>query len=232
MKTLQALQEQVQITFKQEALLEQAFTHASYLNENRTKEGKHYERLEFLGDAVLELTVSDYLFNRYPERPEGQLTKLRAACVCEGALVIYANELQLSDYFRIGRGEENAGGRTREALIADIFEAFVGAMYLSEGIEVVREFLGKVVFPKIDQGMFEANNDYKTLLQEWLQQDGDIKIVYQLLAEDGPAHDKAFKVRLFVNDEPQTFGEGRTKKIAEQAAAQAALAAYQTKINN
>lgn len=232
MKTLKELQERIQISFKQEALLEQAFTHASYVNENRSKGSKHYERLEFLGDAVLELTVSDYLFNRFPERPEGQLTKLRAACVCEGALVVYAKELNLSDYFRIGRGEENAGGRTRDALVADIFEAFIGAMYLSEGIDCVRSFLGKVIFPKIDDGTFEANNDYKTLLQEWLQKDGDISISYEILSENGPAHDKAFQVRLVVNGEPQSMGEGRTKKTAEQSAAQAALASYQSQEKN
>ena len=146
-------QEKIGITFTDEKLLIQAFTHSSYVNEHR-KPHEDNERLEFLGDAVLELTVSQYLFQKYPTMSEGELTKLRAAIVCEPSLVRFANELSFGSLVLLGKGEEMTGGRERPALLADVFEAFIGALYLDQGLETVWEFLKEIVYPKINEGAF------------------------------------------------------------------------------
>ena len=155
------LQDRLGIHFKNDKLLKQAFTHSSYVNEHRRKPYEDNERLEFLGDAVLELTVSKYLFEKYPMMSEGELTKLRAAIVCEPSLVVFANQLSFGEYVLLGKGEEMTGGRERPAMLADVFESFIGALYLDSGLEPVVQFLRKVVFPRIDEGAFSHVMDYQ-----------------------------------------------------------------------
>lgn len=222
------LQEKLGITFGNEQLLKQAFTHSSYVNEHRRKPYEDNERLEFLGDAVLELTVSQFLFKKYPMMSEGELTKLRAAIVCEPALVDFANELEFGKFIMLGKGEEMTGGRERPALLADVFEAFVGALYLDKGIEIVIGFLEKVVFPKINAGAFSHVMDFKSQLQELIQKEGTGAIEYSVLQEKGPAHSKEFISRVTLNGQELGIGTGKSKKEAEQHAAQMALATLKT----
>ncbi|EMG27285.1 ribonuclease III [Listeria fleischmannii 1991] len=223
MNEWEELQESVGFDFKNIELLQTAFTHSSYVNEHRHENLKDNERLEFLGDAVLELTVSDYLFNKYPDMAEGQMTKMRAAIVCEPSLVEFAEMVHFSKYIRLGKGEEKAGGRTRPALLADVFESFIGALYLDNGIQAVIRFLERLVFPKIDTGIYMQTVDFKTQLQEIVQRDRDVLIQYDILGETGPAHNKAFEAQVVVNGQVLGKGTGRTKKQAEQNAAEYAI---------
>lgn len=216
-------QQNIGIHFDNEKLLKQAFTHSSYVNEHRRKPYEDNERLEFLGDAVLELTVSQFLYKKYPMMSEGELTKLRAAIVCEPSLVSFANELSFGKYILLGKGEEMTGGRERPALLADVFEAFIGALYLEKGIGTVIEFLEKVVFPKVNAGAFSHVMDFKSQLQELIQRDGTGVIEYRVLQEIGPAHNKEFVSRVSLNGEELGTGNGKSKKEAEQHAAQMAL---------
>ncbi|WP_043933361.1 ribonuclease III [Bacillus sp. EB01] len=216
-------QSEIGIQFSDENLLKQAFTHSSYVNEHRRKPFEDNERLEFLGDAVLELTVSKFLFKKYPMMSEGELTKLRAAIVCEPSLVSFANELSFGKLILLGKGEEMTGGRARPALLADVFEAFIGALYLDQGIDTVIQFLEKVVFPKVNAGAFSHVMDYKSQLQELIQRDGTGTIEYKVLQEKGPAHNREFVSRVTLNGEELGVGTGRSKKEAEQLAAQMAL---------
>jgi len=217
------------IHFENEKLLKQAFTHSSYVNEHRRKPYEDNERLEFLGDAVLELTVSKFLFKKYPMMTEGELTKLRAAIVCEPSLVTLANELGYGKLILLGKGEELTGGRERPALLADVFEAFIGALYLDKGIETVIGFLEKVVFPKVNAGAFSHVMDYKSQLQELIQRDGTGVIEYRVLQEKGPAHNKEFVSKVSLNAEELGIGTGKSKKEAEQNAAQMALGILKAK---
>ncbi|MGG3842404.1 ribonuclease III [Anoxybacillus kestanbolensis] len=217
-------QEQIGIFFKNEKLLMQAFTHSSYVNEHRKRLHEDNERLEFLGDAVLELTVSQYLFEQFPQMSEGELTKLRAAIVCEPSLVTFAHALSFGDLVLLGKGEELTGGRMRPSLLADVFEAFIGALYLDQGMEAVVQFLEKTIFPKIREGAFSHVMDYKSQLQEFVQRDGSGVLEYKILQEKGPAHNKEFVSRVSLNGEELGIGVGRSKKEAEQRAAQMALA--------
>jgi ribonuclease-3 len=225
-RDLRELEQALGLKFNDRKLLAQAFTHSSYVNENRGK-AMHNERLEFLGDAVLELCVSDYLYNLFPKRTEGELTKLRASIVCEPSLVEFANELGFGSYVRLGRGEEITGGRTRPALLADVFEAFIGALYLDQGIEAVRSWLMKVMFPKISRYDQPQISDYKTRLQEYVQQYALGTLEYRIVDEHGPAHDKHFVSEVYMNDRRLGRGSGRTKKEAEQNAAAEALSVLQ-----
>ncbi|MGG3956033.1 ribonuclease III [Bhargavaea massiliensis] len=217
-------QEQIGIFFRDEKLLMQAFTHSSYVNEHRKRLHEDNERLEFLGDAVLELTVSQYLFEQFPQMSEGELTKLRAAIVCEPSLVTFAHALSFGDLVLLGKGEELTGGRMRPSLLADVFEAFIGALYLDQGMEAVVQFLEKTIFPKIREGAFSHVMDYKSQLQEFVQRDGSGVLEYKILQEKGPAHNKEFVSRVSLNGEELGIGVGRSKKEAEQRAAQMALA--------
>ncbi|MDQ0155984.1 ribonuclease III [Robertmurraya andreesenii] len=217
------LQDKLGVHFLNEKLLIQAFTHSSYVNEHRKKPFDDNERLEFLGDAVLELTVSQFLYNKYATMSEGELTKLRAAVVCEPSLVAFANELGFGEFVLLGKGEEMTGGRTRPALLADVFEAFVGALFLDQGIEPVVQFLEKVVFPKIDAGAFSHVMDFKSQLQEFIQRDGTGMIKYKILEEKGPAHSREFVSQVLLNGEEIGVGTGKSKKEAEQHAAHMAL---------
>ncbi|MBP3038307.1 ribonuclease III [Bacillaceae bacterium Marseille-Q3522] len=222
-KKLHDLQEVLHISFQQIRLYRQAFTHSSYVNEHRKKPHEDNERLEFLGDAVLELTVSQYLFKKYPFMSEGDLTKLRAAIVCEPSLVTFADELSFGDLIMLGKGEEQTGGRTRPALLADVFEAFIGALYLDLGMETVVFFLEKYVFPKINEGVFSHVMDYKSQLQEFIQRDSSGYIEYKLIHEKGPAHNREFVTSVLLNQLEVGVGKGKSKKESEQNAAHMAL---------
>ena len=215
------LQSFLSITFQNVALLKQAFTHASYRNEHRKSAIQDNERLEFLGDAVLEVIVSDYLFRAFPDLPEGELTRMRAAIVCEASLVVFARRLGFDRYVRLGRGEERSGGRQRPALLADVFEAFIGALYLDQGLAAVQAFADTYLFTHIEESLMAA--DYKTALQEWVQQNLGRPLKYQIVEERGPAHAREFVVHVMVGEEMLGHGTGRSKKEAEQRAASAAL---------
>ena len=216
-------QERTGFHFNDENLLKQAFTHSSYVNEHRRKPYEDNERLEFLGDAVLELTVSKFLFNKYPMMSEGELTKLRAAVVCEPSLVCFANIMNFGELVRLGKGEEMTGGRTRPALLADVFEAFIGALYLDQGLDTVVTLLEQIVFPKINEGAFSHMMDYKSQLQELIQRDGTGLIAYRILEEKGPAHNREFISLVELDGRELGRGAGKSKKEAEQRAAQCAL---------
>ncbi len=219
----EALQQELNIQFSKPALLQQAFTHSSYVNEHRRRQFTDNERLEFLGDAVLELSVSHFLYMKYPEMSEGELTKLRASIVCEPSLVLFANELGFGKYILLGKGEELTGGRTRPALLADVFESFVGALYLDQGLEKVVAFLEVVLFPKVEIGAFSHAMDYKSQLQELVQQKNTGVLIYEIIEEKGPAHSRVFVTRVSLGDLELGVGDGRSKKEAEQKAAQLAI---------
>lgn len=217
------LHDNFQIDIKNYALFDEAFTHASYVNEHPKENLKYYERIEFLGDAVMQLCVSEYLFKRYPNLPEGKLSRLRAAMVCEDSFSKFAKECHFDEYIRLGKGEEKANARNRPSLLCDIFEAFIGALYLDQGKETVVSFISKVIFPKLDMGWFDHFLDHKTELQELLQQDGDCEIEYRVLAAEGPDNAKQYYVAVLANQKELGRGMGHTKKAAEQAAANQAL---------
>ena len=203
--------------FKNPELLEIALTHTSYANESRTPV-KHNERLEFLGDSVLQIVSADYLFHAYADRPEGDLTRIRASLVSEGALFQFAQEIDLGEYLRLGRGEERCGGRTRPSVVSDAFEAVIAALYLDGGMEAARNF----ILPFITEGK-TAEDDYKTRLQEVVQQDPSAVLKYEVTGETGPDHNKQFTVCVWRNGELLAEGRGRSKKAAEQHAAKVAL---------
>jgi ribonuclease-3 len=179
--------------------------------------------LEFLGDAVLEVIISDYLFHTYDTWHEGKMTRLRAQIVCEPSLSAFAKDCHFDSYIRLGKGEENMGGRQRPALLCDVFEAFIGAVYLDQGIEAARKFISQVMITKLNEDAFSHVMDYKTGLQEELQKNGDVDIQYILLSEDGPAHAKQFDVEVRAFGKVMGQGQGPSKKAAEQKAAQNAL---------
>ncbi len=198
-------------------LYERAFSHTSYANEHHVES---YERLEYLGDAVLELIISEYLYKN-TECPEGEMTKLRSGYVCENANFEYAMELGLNEYMLLGNGEEENGGRTRKAIVADVFESFVGALYLDQGIEAAKKFIYKVVIPKIENKKVEFT-DYKSVLQELVQTDKR-SLEYVVVDESGPSHDKTFKVVVKIDNIIYGTGVAHSKKEAEQQAAKDAL---------
>ncbi|MCY7041254.1 ribonuclease III [Streptococcus sanguinis] len=218
-----ALLEQFDLVFSDETLLETAFTHTSYANEHRLLKISHNERLEFLGDAVLQLIISEYLYIKYPKRPEGDLSKLRSMIVREESLAGFARDCQFDQFIKLGRGEEKSGGRNRDTILGDLFEAFLGALLLDKGVEAVKSFLYQVMIPKVEAGDFERVTDYKTKLQELLQINGDVEIAYQVVSETGPAHAKNFEVSVLINGRKSGQGQGRSKKLAEQQAAKNAF---------
>ena len=210
-------------TFNDISILETALTHSSYSNELRLKkcECECNERLEFLGDSVLSIIVSEYLYGHYSRRPEGELTKLRASLVCEPALAYCARDITLGTFIRLGRGEEASGGREKDSITSDVMEALIGAMYLDSGdIEVPRRFIMTFILSDLeDKQLFY---DAKSILQERAQRDGhDVR--YEILEESGPGHQKRFRVAALIEGKCRGVGEGRSKKAAEQQAAYAAL---------
>lgn len=229
---LEKLQSEFQITFEKTDYLQEAFTHSSYVNEHRELNLQHNERIEFLGDAVLELTVTKYLFAEYPTLPEGKLTRLRAAIVCEPSLSQFAKECGFDQYVLLGKGEERMNGRKRSSLLCDLFEAFIGALYLDKGLEGVIHFLKQTIFPQIKSGAFSHVMDHKTNLQEFLQREGEVKIDYILKEEVGPAHEKQFLVEVYAEGTILGQGNGKSKKAAEQVAAANALENLQEMTNN
>lgn len=222
-KLANLVKEKFGVSFKNQGLLEQAFTHSSYVNEHRYLELTDNERLEFLGDAVLELLISQYLYGTYPDLPEGKLTKMRAAIVREDSLSKFAKECQFDQFIRLGKGEENSNGRQRPALLCDLFESYLGALYLDQGFEAAKAFIDQVIVPKIESGAFSHEMDHKTALQEILQRNGDVAITYQLVSEEGPAHEREFFVEVSVDDQVIGKGSGKSKKNAEQQAAATAI---------
>ncbi|BCU52123.1 ribonuclease III [Staphylococcus auricularis] len=203
-------------------LYQQAFSHSSFINDFNMNRLDHNERLEFLGDAVLELTVSRYLFDKYPNLPEGNLTKMRAAIVCEPSLVIFANKINLNELILLGKGEEKTGGRTRPSLVSDAFEAFVGALYLDQGLEAVQRFSEKVIFPFVEEDELEGVVDFKTQFQEFVHRQNSGEVSYRLVKQEGPAHHRLFTSEVMLDDQPVATGQGKTKKESEQKAAERA----------
>ncbi len=212
------LEQKVGHTFRDKQLLVTALTHTSFANEDRHR-GRHNERLEFLGDSVLSVVVSEYLFSHNRQLPEGQLTRIRASLVCESSLFSFAMELGLGQYLRLGKGEEKSGGRTRPAILADAFEALIAAIYLDGGLEQARSF----ILPYV-KAAHDTQQDYKTRLQEVIQQNPEERVRYELVDQTGPDHDKSFVVEVHLNSNCIGRGTGRSKKAAEQMAAKEALA--------
>lgn len=226
-KELDNLENEIGYQFKDKSLLKQALTHSSFSNEQKIRKWKNYERIEFLGDAVLELVSSDYFYRTYPEETEGNLTKMRAAAVCEQALAITARQLKLGSYMIFGKGEEANGGRERESIIADAVEAVIGAIYLDESLEEAKKFIYRFVLNDLDHKRLFY--DAKSILQEYIQETKAGELVYELIREEGPEHDKLFVVEARLNDVTIGSGEGKSKKAAQQHAAYDALLKQQIK---
>lgn len=217
------LKETLSISWHDESLLHLAMTHSSYSYENKDKLLNN-QRLEFLGDAVLELLVSEYLYRLFPEKTEGYLTKMRAAAVCEPALARLARQLHLGRCLYMGRGEERSGGRERPSILADSFESLLGAVYLDKGLEEARRFLLKYIQPLIEDIIKgHLDRDFKTELQELLQKKSGESVNYVILREEGPDHDKIFTAGVIYMGQEMGRGTGHSKKEAEQHAARIAL---------
>lgn len=213
------LEKNIGYEFRNSELLQLALTHSSYANERGTK--KDNERLEFLGDSVLGFVTAEYLFNALSDRPEGELTKLRANAVCEKSLAAFANEINLGAYVNLGKGEIMTGGRARPSILSDAFESVIAAIYLDGGMEQAKKFVLRFV-SKSTTDTVQAT-DYKTMLQEVIQKNPDEHLTYSLAAQSGPDHDKTFTVEVFLNSNCIGTGDGPSKKKAEQAAAKEAL---------
>lgn len=211
------------ISVNDESLYIQAFMHSSYINDLQLDKIHNNERLEFLGDAVLELMVSDYIYNRFEKLPEGDLTKLRANIVCEPSLVVFASKLDMAPLILLGRGEEKTGGRERPSIVSDTFEAFLGALYLDQGTASVVTFLETHVYPEIRDNNYNAVMDYKTALQEQMHQRNQQSVEYRLIEATGPSHDKRFVTAVYADGLMIGKGSGRSKKDSEQKAAEYAL---------
>ena len=215
------LEKTVGYTFQDPKLLELALTHSSYAHEHYAGKRHDNERLEFLGDAVLELVSSDYLFHNYNEYPEGELTKTRASMVCEQSLAMCARDIDLGSYLLLGKGEEVTGGRFRDSVTSDALEALIGAIYLDGGFTNAKEFIHRFVLT--DQEDKKLFYDSKTILQEIVQAEKLGEIEYHLIGEEGPDHNKSFSVELTIRGRSYGKGKGRTKKAAEQQAAYEAI---------
>ncbi len=217
---LSELEKTIQYKFKDRKYLETALTHSSFANERTINKCENYERQEFLGDAVLELVTSDHLYRLHADMPEGDLTKLRAALVCEPTLAKRARSIGLDDYIRLGKGEESTGGRNRDSIVSDICEALIGGIYLDGGIECARDFILKFVLVSDDIDI--DTTDAKSRLQILVQAEGG-NVAYEVTGESGPDHDKVFEVDCIISGQICGSGTGRTKKSAQQAAAKEAL---------
>lgn len=219
---MKTLEEKLGYTFQNRSLLENALTHSSYANENRGRGMRSNERLEFLGDSVLGMVVADFLYRTNPNLPEGELTRVRANLVCENSLVVVARELDLGRYLMLGHGEAAGGGRERPSILADAVEAVLAAVYLDGGISHARPIIQNYILDRAAQEK-GANHDFKTALQELIQRESGQVLTYHLTGESGPDHAKVFQVEVHLNGEAVGQGQGRSKKEAEQSAAQAAL---------
>ncbi|MBE6958522.1 MAG: ribonuclease III [Ruminococcaceae bacterium] len=216
------LEKAIGYSFKDITLLQNALCHSSYANERWHDSLKSNERLEFLGDSVLGMVVADHLYRTFPNRPEGELTRMRADMVCEKSLAVVANQLELGKHLMLGRGEELSGGRGRDSILADAVESVIAACYLDGGMDAGVQFIKKFILVNVPVTKLQ-NADYKTALQELVQQKKNQVLSYRLIGESGPDHDKEFRVELTLNDEVVGVGIGSSKKRAEQAAAREAL---------
>lgn len=215
------MEEVIGYQYKNKELLKEALTHSSFANEQKINKSRDYERLEFLGDAVLELISSEFLFQTHPDMPEGKLTRTRASMVCEPALAYCAKDLELNQYIRLGKGEEMTGGRNRDSIISDAMEAVIGSLYLDGGFEAAHAFIHKFILSDLENKILFY--DAKTVLQEIVQETPQGSLHYELLKEEGPDHNKCFWVEAFVNGKAISKGSGKTKKAAEQQAAYEAI---------
>ena len=215
------LEQKIGYSFHDRGLLRQALTHSSCANEQKINRTQDYERLEFLGDAVLELVSSDYIYREHMEMSEGKMTKYRSSLVCEPALAFCARQIGLQEYIRLGRGEEATGGRDRDSIISDVMEAIIGAIYLDSGIEEARAFIRRFVLSDLKNK--QLFYDAKTILQEEVQKENKGALRYELVSEDGPEHDKTFTVEAYIGERKVGSGTGHSKKAAEQKAAYEAL---------
>jgi ribonuclease-3 len=220
MSKLNEFEERIGYQFHNLGLLRQALTHSSYANEKHMKKLSDNERLEFLGDAVLEIISSEFLFHNYPDVPEGQLTKLRASIVCEPTLALCTEELSLGEYLYLGKGEDMTGGRKRKSVLSDALEAVIGAIYLDGGFANAKEFVEKYILTDIEHK--KLFYDSKTILQEVVQGEHE-ELRYRLTGESGPDHAKSFEVEVWIGSQKISEGSGQTKKAAEQDAAYHAL---------
>lgn len=218
---LNQLQEKINYYFQNPNLLRNAMTHSSFSNERHLNRLTNNERLEFLGDAVLEITTSEFLYNEYPDLPEGELTKKRASMVCEQTLALCAAEINLGSYLYLGKGEDMTGGRRRASVTSDAMEALIGAIYLDGGFASAKEFIEKFILKDIENK--QLFYDSKTILQEIVQSKQSESLTYQVIKEEGPDHNKQFVVEVLLGDKVLAQGQGSTKKGAEQEAAYYAL---------
>lgn len=216
------LEKAIGYRFSNITLLQNALAHSSYANERWHDSLKSNERLEFLGDSILGMVVAEHLYRNYPNRPEGELTRMRADMVCETSLAKVAYSLNLGSHMLLGHGEEQGGGRDRASILADAVESVIAAMFLDGGMEPVRDFIGRFVLCNVPEKNL-ANADYKTALQELVQQKKNQVLVYELTGESGPDHDKHFEVQVLLNGAPIGYGKGTSKKRAEQDAARDAM---------
>ena len=219
--SMEKLEDRIGYHFKNKELLVQALTHSSFTNEQKQGKTADYERLESLGDAVLELVSSEWLYQTYPSVPEGELTKRRASMVCEPSLAFCAKDLEIGKFMRLGKGEESTGGRTRESIIADGMEALIGAIYLDSGMKEAKEFIFRFILNDLENK--QLFYDSKSNLQEVVQGSFKSEVTYELAGESGPEHNKSFSVRVKLGKEILGEGNGKTKKAAEQQAAYQAL---------
>ncbi|MCR4617657.1 MAG: ribonuclease III [Lachnospiraceae bacterium] len=215
------LEDVIGYEFNDKSLLKQALTHSSYANEQKINKSGDYERLEFLGDAVLEVVSSEFLFHKYPDLPEGRLTKLRASMVCEPSLALCARDLDLGKYILLGKGEDTTGGRNRESITSDVMEAIIGAIFLDGGMEKAKKHIERFILSDLEDKVLFY--DSKSTLQEVMQGDLKKEFEYVLVSESGPEHDKEFEVCVMSGEDKLGCGKGRTKKSAEQQAAYQAL---------
>ena len=218
---LEELESRIGYHFQNTDLLRTAMTHSSYINEHHLEKHQSNERLEFLGDAVLELVSSEFLYKEHPKVSEGELTRTRASMVCEPSLAFCARDLELGSYLLLGKGEEATGGRERESVTSDAMEALIGAIYLDSGFTSAKEFIHKYVLSDLENKRLFF--DSKSILQEIVQAQEGKNVVYQLLGEEGPDHNKRFFVEVYIADVCYGTGKGRTKKAAEQEAAYQAI---------
>ena len=221
---LTKLEQGLGYTFRNKALLENALTHSSYANENRERHLPDNERLEFLGDSILGFVVAEYLYRNFPDKPEGELTRIRADLVCERNLAEAAATVELGSYLLLGHGEEHGGGRKRDSIVSDAMESVIAASFMDGGFAAAKEIIDRLILSNIPKGR-PRNFDYKTAFQELVQRKKDQQIHYELTGESGPDHDKHFEVEVLLNGKAVGHGVGSSKKRAEQAAAEAAIEA-------
>jgi len=211
------IEKRILYVFTNKNFIKCALTHSSYVNELKINKWENYQRLEFLGDAVLELVSSEFLYEGNSVMSEGKMSKVRASMVCEPALAFCAKKIKLGELILLGKGEESGGGRERNSILSDVFEAIIGAIYLDGGLEEARKFIHKFVLDDVEENQLFV--DSKSILQERIQADCDKILRYELVSETGPEHDKTFEVAVYINDERMATAIGHNKKDAEQQAA-------------